>query len=140
MPIVTRAGEVDAVDRLEEPVDEVLAGLLAVAHDVDAGRRLLAERDQHRVAPWPRRAPDPTGSRAPTARGASRATRRFGKATGDRGRGACRVSSRTDAGVSKETSTAVVPAGYTFERSACGPFEIERDDAEVSTCISPTNA
>jgi len=72
-------GEVDAVDRLEEAVDEVLARLLAVAHDVDTGRLLLAERHQHRVAlalgerrtrQVPRR-PQHAGLREP---------RRFGKA------------------------------------------------------------
>src|SRR5437870_11035702 len=44
------AGEVDALDVLEEAVDEVLPALLAVGDDVDARGLLLAERDQHGVA------------------------------------------------------------------------------------------
>ena len=41
--------EVDAVDRLEKAVDEMLARLLAVADDVDAGVLLQFDRDQRGV-------------------------------------------------------------------------------------------
>ena len=41
--------EIDAVDEFEEAVDEVLAGLLAVADDVDAGIFLHLDRKQGRV-------------------------------------------------------------------------------------------
>ncbi len=41
--------EVDAVDRFEKAVDEMLARLLAVADDIDAGVFLKLERQQSRV-------------------------------------------------------------------------------------------
>ena len=41
--------EIDAVDRLEKAVDEMLARLLAVADDVDAGVLLQFDRDQRGV-------------------------------------------------------------------------------------------
>ena len=50
MPISTRLCEVDAVDCFEKAVDEMLARLLAVADDVDAGVFLQLERQQRRVA------------------------------------------------------------------------------------------
>jgi hypothetical protein len=42
--------EVDAVDELDEPVHEVLPGLLAVGHDVDAAILLQLEGEQGGVA------------------------------------------------------------------------------------------
>ena len=42
--------EVDPLQALEEAVDEVLARLLAVGDDVDAGRLLVGEREPHGVA------------------------------------------------------------------------------------------
>src|SRR4249920_987396 len=44
------AAEIDAVDELEEAVHEVLARLLAVGDDVDAGVLLLLEPEQGGVA------------------------------------------------------------------------------------------
>ena len=78
------AREVDALDELEEPVDEVLARLLAVADDVDAGVLLLLDREQGRVELGgvqlgPRQAPgrpEPVGLREPG---------RLGQAAGDGG-------------------------------------------------------
>ncbi len=43
-------GEVDAVDLFEEAVDEMLARLLALGDDVDAGILLFLESEQGRVA------------------------------------------------------------------------------------------
>src|SRR5688572_13443291 len=43
------AAEVDALDELEETVHEMLARLLAVADDVDAGVFLLLQPEQRRV-------------------------------------------------------------------------------------------
>src|SRR3989454_10341145 len=55
------AGEVDAVDVLEEAVDEVLAGRLPPPRDVQPRRLPFPARDQDRVAPAfvERHAPDP---------------------------------------------------------------------------------
>ena len=44
------SAEVDAVEPLQETMDEVLAKLLSVGDDVDARRLLLLEGDQHGVA------------------------------------------------------------------------------------------
>ena len=46
--------EVDAVDLGQEAVHEMLPRLLAVAHDVDAGLFLAADRQQRWRRPWPR--------------------------------------------------------------------------------------
>ena len=50
MPISTRFGEIDAVDEFEKAVDEVLARLLAVGDDVDAGVLLQLDGEKRRVA------------------------------------------------------------------------------------------
>ena len=77
--------EIDAVDRLEKAVDEMLARLLAVADDIDAGVLLQLESEQRRVIlggckrcalKLPRR-PQPIGLREPG---------RLRQAAGDRGR------------------------------------------------------
>ena len=49
-PDLDLAGEVDPVDELEKAVDEVLARLLAVGHDVDAAILLQLEGEQGGVA------------------------------------------------------------------------------------------
>ncbi len=55
MPISTLLREVDAVDEFEEAVDEMLARLLAVADDVDAGVLLQLERERASRRAWPAR-------------------------------------------------------------------------------------
>ncbi len=44
------AGEIDALDLFQEAVDEMLARLLAIADDVDAGVLLLLDGEQGGVA------------------------------------------------------------------------------------------
>ena len=60
-------GEVDALDPLQEAVHEMLARLLAVADDVDAGILLLLDGKQRGVALGLHRARRPRAATAPTA-------------------------------------------------------------------------
>ncbi|MGY4429082.1 hypothetical protein ACVWWO_001559 [Bradyrhizobium sp. F1.13.1] len=50
MPISTLLGEVDALDLLQETVDEMLPGLLALGDDVDPGILLDLDGKHRRIA------------------------------------------------------------------------------------------
>ena len=52
--------EIDAVDRFEEAMDEMLARLLAVGDDVDPGILLQLQGNAASRRAWPRRAPRPS--------------------------------------------------------------------------------